>query len=182
MRRGQAMGSALFLFLGLALASLAAAGGELVQADALIGKTVKSPDGEALGRIRDLVVDLDDNRVRYAIVEAQERLFRYSLAQFDPSRDGDHVVFYVAKGRLQDSRGMDPDWEGFGVVRTSELLGRQIRDRDGRRIGELTGLAIDWVDGSVPFAVADLDSDAGPGTRVRLGAFSIRGEALVLER
>lgn len=153
-----------------------------VKASALIGKAVKNPKGEALGRMRDLVVDLDDNRVRYAIIEAQDRLYRYSLAQFDPSSDGTHVVLYVPRARLERSPGMDPDWEGFGLARASELLGGKLVGRDGRRLGELTDMMVDWRDGSVPFAMADLAGDAGPGTRVRLDALRMRGDELVLER
>ncbi|MGQ0547165.1 MAG: PRC-barrel domain-containing protein [Betaproteobacteria bacterium] len=168
------------LALALALAAPAAAAGDeaaTAKASALIGSAAKSPQGESLGRIRDLVVDLDDNRVRYAIVEVRNKLVRYSLVQFDPSPARDHVVFHVAKERLAESPGMDPRWKGFGLARASDLLGASIHDREGRVIGELTEMIVDWRDGTIPYAVAEL----GSARRIRLEAFSMRGDELVLE-
>lgn len=166
----------LHICLALALAApLAAAGDEAqtAKASALIGKAVKNMQGEALGKVRDLVVDLDDKRVRYAIIERQGKLHRYSLAQFDPAPEGSHVVLYLSARRLEDSPGMDPEWQGYGLARASDLLGRKVEDRKGRGIGELTEIMIDWRYGTVPFALVG-------GSQVPLDALAVRGKVLVL--
>lgn len=170
----------LHLALVLALAAPATALADkaaTTKATALIGSTAKSPAGETLGTIRDLVIDLDDSRVRYAIVEAQDKLVRYSLVQFDPPAAGDHVVFHVARERLAEAPGMDARGQGFGLMRASDLLGASIHDREGKLLGKLAEMTIDWRDGTVLHAVADLD----PTTRIPLDDFSMRGNALVLE-
>lgn len=174
-----------FLAILIALAApLAAIGQEekIANATALIGAPVKSVDGEDLGRLRDLVLDLNDQRVRYAIMERQGRLLRYSIVQLDPAPEGKHVVLYMSKERLDGSPAMDPAWQGYGLVRASELLGRSVRDARGSRIGELADVVIDWSDGRVRHAVVRASSGAERSEHVPLGAFSIQHEHLVLER
>jgi sporulation protein YlmC with PRC-barrel domain len=173
----------LFLALAFALAlpiAATAAEAETAMASALIGKPVKSSEGEALGKLADLILDLDDGRVRYAILERLGKLHRYSLALFDPAADGGHVVLYIGMRRLEGSPGMDPQWRGFGLVRASELIGRRVEDRAGRVVGTLADIVVEWRNGTAPFAVLDLEGEGKSDRRVALDAIEVRGDLLVV--
>lgn len=160
-----------------------AADGMTVKASELIGKETRNSDGAGLGRIQDLVVDLDDSRVRYAIIGGRGKLHRYSLAQLELMTGKEHVLFDIPQQRLEASPGMAPGWKaGAGLVRASELIGWKVRDAQGQSVGEITEILIDAGDGTVPFALVDLAGDAGRGTRLRLDALRLRGDELVLAR
>jgi sporulation protein YlmC with PRC-barrel domain len=154
----------------------------IAKASELLGTSVKSVEGEELGRLRDLVLDLDDQRVRYAIVERGAKLLRYSLVHFDAAREGTHVVLHLSRERLEASPGMDPGWQGYGLVRASALLGRDVRDSQGRAIGELADIVIDWSGGKVRYALVRARNGSGPGERVPLAALAVRNGHLALER
>lgn len=73
--------------------ALAATGqGRLARASSLIGASVKGQDGEMLGKIEDLVVDTQANRIEYVVIEdarATDRgllVLPWAVAVYEPSR------------------------------------------------------------------------------------------------
>ena len=86
----------------------------------LVGKQVRNTQGENLGEISDVVIDVNNERVHYAILSfggfmgLGDKKFAYPMRTLNASRDGDHVVLNVPKERLQQApgfeEGRDPAW------------------------------------------------------------------------
>lgn len=94
--------------------------GRDVRASKVIGKGVENAEGENLGEIKDLIVDLGSQRVHYAVMASGgalglgEKLFAYPMSAFKSQADGDKLVLNIDKDRLKDAPGFDkdkwPDW------------------------------------------------------------------------
>jgi len=105
-------------------ASKAAADAKLrgpdVRASNVIGKNVENSQGENLGEIKDLIVDIGTQRVRYAVLASGgtlglgDKLFAYPISAFKPQADGDKLVLNIDKDKLKDAPGFDkgkwPEW------------------------------------------------------------------------
>lgn len=101
-------------------------GGEMsaardLRASKVIGMKVHNPQGEALGKIDDLIIDVNNERVAYAIlsfggvVGVGDKHFAYPLSLFKPaSGRNDQLVLNVDKEKLKSAPGFDrknwPDW------------------------------------------------------------------------
>ena len=105
--------------------SAAAKAFRLMRASQLIGKNVENPQGENLGEIKDLVIDVNNERVFYAILEfggflgLGEKLFAYPVRSFNQtSADTDKLVLNVDKDKLKAAPGFArdswPDWLTYG--------------------------------------------------------------------
>ena len=96
-----------------------------MRASQLMGKNVENPQGENLGEIKDLVIDVNNERVFYAIAEfggflgLGEKLFDYPVRSFNQtSADTDKLVLNVDKDNLKAVPGFArdswPDWLTYG--------------------------------------------------------------------
>ncbi len=105
--------------------SAAAKAFRLMRASQLIGKNVENSQGENLGEIKDLVIDVNNERVFYAILEfggflgLGEKLFAYPVRAFNQtSADTDKLVLNVDKDKLKAAPGFArdswPDWLAYG--------------------------------------------------------------------
>jgi sporulation protein YlmC with PRC-barrel domain len=89
-----------------------------MRASDLIGMDVHNLQGRDLGEINDLMIDVNNQRVRYAILAfggfmgLGEKLFAYPVRVLQTS--GDRLVLDVPKDRLERAPGFDrnvwPDW------------------------------------------------------------------------
>ena len=96
------------------------AGARNVRASKLIGMEVSNAQGDNLGEINDLVVDVNNARVHYAILAfggfmgMGEKLFAYPVRTFSVGRDGEALVLNVEKDRLKQAPGFErdrwPEW------------------------------------------------------------------------
>lgn len=88
-----------------------------LRASQLVGKDVKSPQGKNLGKIEDLIVDMNTGQVRYSIlafdpgVLSAERLFAVPTSELRMSGDKNDLVYNMTRERL--------DKAGVGVERKS---------------------------------------------------------------
>ena len=105
--------------------SAAAKAFRLMRASQLIGKNVENAQGENLGEIKDLVIDVNNERVFYAILEfggflgMGEKLFAYPVRSFNQtSAESDKLVLNVDKEKLKAAPGFArdswPDWLTYG--------------------------------------------------------------------
>ena len=105
--------------------STAAKALRLMRASQLIGKNVENARGENLGEIKDLVIDVNNERVFYAILEfggflgMGEKLFAYPVRYFgQTSAESDKLVLNVDKEKLKAAPGFKrnswPDWLTYG--------------------------------------------------------------------
>jgi sporulation protein YlmC with PRC-barrel domain len=163
--------------------------GRNVRASKLIGSEVRNPQGEKLGEIKDLIVDVGNDRVHYAVLSfggvmgVGDKLFAYPVRSFSQTADKDELVLNVDKARLRSAPGFDkdryPDWntgryreevERFHggtaatkpmpnqmLRRASELLGKNVDDRNGKDLGEIEDLVINMTNGTIPYAVLEFD-------------------------
>jgi len=106
------------VLLGLALvASLSAAERELPwhlqKGSKIIGSEVKNLQGGILGKIADLVLKPEDNRVAYAVLALGgflglgEKFFAVPLSAFKPGAAADTFILDTDKERLKDAPGFD---------------------------------------------------------------------------
>ena len=81
----------------------------------LIGTTVENPQGEKLGKIEEVVVDLDNGRVSYCVLNVEHKLFatpKYlavPLAAFRPSDDNSLLILNADKDKVAQAQGFDRD-------------------------------------------------------------------------
>ncbi len=90
------------------------------RASDVIGMNVRNQRGEDLGEINDLVVDVNNERVHYAILAfggiagLGEKLFAYPMHVFTRAPDGESLVLAVDEARLEAAPGFErdqwPDW------------------------------------------------------------------------
>lgn len=162
-----------------------------ILASDLIGKKVVNSQGQDLGEVQDLAVDLRNNRVAYAMLDAQNKMFAYPLRQLKLSGDGDRIVLNVSEERLEQAPGMDRSRRGDRVagddaywrdadrywrsgeraaqeqaaprlVWGSKLVGWNVHTRDNTdSIGEVKDLVIDPNTGAVKFAAVDFNDKIG---------------------
>jgi len=79
----------------------------------LIGATVRNPHGDILGKIDDLVVNLDNGRVAYCALKVKgegfgkAKFLAVPLAALQPSVDGLYVVLNADKDKVAQAKGFD---------------------------------------------------------------------------
>lgn len=161
-----------------------------VRASKLIGMDVHNAQGEDLGEINDLVVDVNNERVHYAVLGfggalgLGEKLFAYPVSMFSEDSTGKKLTLKVDKEKLKSAPGFErsawPDWEKdkyradverhFGgatarlqtlpnqrLARASDLIGKNVDDRNGKHAGEIEDLVVNLGNGRIHYAVLDFD-------------------------
>jgi sporulation protein YlmC with PRC-barrel domain len=136
----------------------AAPGLDIMPADSLIGDRVVNREGEDLGRIEEIMLEMENGRIAYAVLSfvglmgMGDRLFAipWNLLQLDTAQQR-RFILNVARERLKTAPGFDkndwprmgdPEWSnkiadfyGQSVVwtrpgsdRRSNLAGRRVND------------------------------------------------------
>jgi len=90
------------------------------RASKLIGLKVHNNEKEDLGKIEDLVIDMRDGHVRYAVLSfggflgLGDKLFAVPMNSMRFNHDDKHFVLNVDKDRLEKATGFDKDhWPDF---------------------------------------------------------------------
>ncbi|WKB51766.1 PRC-barrel domain-containing protein [Eleftheria terrae] len=97
------------------------AGGNIdLRASRLIGKPVRTPGGEHLGEVRDLVLDVNNQRLHYAVLAFRpvlglgRQLFAYPVALLRPTGEAGELLLNVRQEELRQAPGFPrerwPDW------------------------------------------------------------------------
>ena len=155
------------------------AAGHQVRASKLIGKDVRNAQGEDLGDIKDIVLDMSTARVHYVVLSfggvmgLGDKLFAYPMRSFKPSADKDELILTVDKEKLKAAPGFDkdkhPDWNApeyraqvdryFGANLTSPV-GSNFRFA---RASDLIGRDVDDPNGRDMGEIHDVVIDLGNG-------------------
>lgn len=157
-----------------------------VRASKMIGLTVHNPQGKDIGKISDMVVDMTTGNVRYAILEFDpgilkgERLFAVPTTQLRMRAESNDVLYDMTEARLEqagtpraawNTTWRDPGYLGkldkvWGVTqpsqaaaarRVSDIIGKDVNNRSGNKIGEIKELVIDMAKQRVHYAVLEFD-------------------------
>lgn len=96
-------------------------GTHALSATTIIGDGVVNEYGEDLGKIEDLMIDLDHNRVAYAVLSfggilgIGEKLFAIPLEALRLDAENHRFVLAVERERLEEAPGFDKDeWPDAG--------------------------------------------------------------------
>ncbi len=93
--------------------SVAAASMREMRASKLIGSDVRNEQKEDLGDIKDLIIDVSNHRIHYAIISfggflgMGDKLFAFPVSAFRQVGNDDEVVLNVDKARLKAAPGFD---------------------------------------------------------------------------
>jgi sporulation protein YlmC with PRC-barrel domain len=157
-----------------------------MRASQLIGRNVTNPQGQSLGEISDLIVNMNNGDVRYAILQfdkgmfSGERLFAVPTSELKFSQGNDKVVYNMRREQLEKAgieRNQWPSAAGnneylsgldrtYGIVQpsndrraysASELLGKDVNGTNGNDVGEIRDLVIDMNGQRVHYAVLAFD-------------------------
>jgi sporulation protein YlmC with PRC-barrel domain len=105
--------------------------GVIVRAKSIAGMAVKNPANEDLGKVEDVVIDMETGSVRYAAITFSgflgvgDKLFAVPFRSLHVKQDAgsktSHFVLDVEKKTLEKARGFDKsDWPDFANPRFSE--------------------------------------------------------------
>ena len=97
------------------------------RASKLIGMTVRNPQGEDLGDIKDIVLNFNKGTVSYAVLSSGgvlgvgEKLLAVPLTAFSESPDGAHLVLNATKTNISQAESIGNNWPSvnnpsFGAI------------------------------------------------------------------
>lgn len=84
-----------------------------MRASKLIGKEVHNAQGQKLGKIEDVVIDVNNDEIYYAVLSfggfmgMGDKLFAYPVRVFQPGQSTDRLVLNVDKQKLKDAPGFE---------------------------------------------------------------------------
>jgi len=87
----------------------------VLSANALIGHKIYNPQGEHLGDIKDVMLDVDLGKVAYSVLSfggflgMGDKLFAIPFEAFRLDPSNDRVILNVPKDRLKNAPGFDKD-------------------------------------------------------------------------
>lgn len=169
--------------------------GSQLPASELIGTQVTNEEGQDLGEIKDLMVDLESGRVRYGVLEfggvlgMGEKHFAYPLRAFKPAAAQNKVLLEVEKHQLEQSEGFDRDryplasdpyWgrveRTFGATEPSAAAGGSAPAQPSlQRASKLIGKEVKDNAGKDAGELKDLIVDLGNG-EVRHAVIDLEGQ------
>lgn len=87
----------------------------VLSATTLIGDNVRNPQGEDLGTLKDIMIDLDAGRVAYAVLSfggflgMGDKLFAIPWGMLSVDTENKELVLNVDKSVLENAPGFDKD-------------------------------------------------------------------------
>jgi sporulation protein YlmC with PRC-barrel domain len=161
----------------------------------LLGKEVTSPEGKALGKVEDLIVDPKGARIPHVVLSfggvasLGDKLFVLPVNAFQRDENFDRIVVDIERYQLSESRGFDRSNWPFDppLRRASELRGANVKDSTGKTVGEIEDLVVNLGSGRVKEVVLAQNGRKGPEPKemLPLSAFSIpaeKGGGVVLKK
>lgn len=156
-----------------------------MRASEVIGADVRNAQGRDIGQIEDMVISMQDGRVRYAVLSVDpgwfqsDRLYSVPPQQLRWGADRDQIVLnnvdrqQLERGGIERSEWnpqflgdagrrarLDNAWSqasGGTLARASDVLGKEVRGRGGENIGTVEELVLNTARGEVHYAVVSFD-------------------------
>lgn len=88
---------------------------QILSATTMIGDKIVSPDGEELGTLKELMIDLDEGRVNYAVLSfggflgLGDKLFAIPWEALTLNTEDHTFILNVDKEQLENAPGFDKD-------------------------------------------------------------------------
>ncbi len=121
----------------------------LFQVDDLVGAKIRNAKGEDLGEVEEMVVDVNDGSIRYAVVsyggflDLGDKLFAVPLKAMSLKSNEDNEAFFVVdidQQRLEDSKGFDDDdWPNFADPKFASSVNKAYNVQDEARKSDQQG-------------------------------------------
>lgn len=93
---------------------------KFLSASTLTGDSVVNPQGETLGDLKDIMLDISTGQISYAVLSyggvfgLGDKLFAVPWSALRIDGENKNVVLNVSKDRLKDAPGFDKDhWPNF---------------------------------------------------------------------
>jgi sporulation protein YlmC with PRC-barrel domain len=166
-----------------------------IRTSELIGKEVAGVDGRSLGEVEDVAIDVRSGRIPHVILsfggvaDLGDKLFVFPANAFSRDDTRDRLRLDVERWQLKQSQGFDRGNWPFGppLRRASELRGANVKDAQGKPVGEIEDLVINLDTGRVERVWLAQDGRKGAEDKqaLPLSAFAIperKGEEVVLKR
>lgn len=153
-----------------------------MRASELMGKNVRNQKGEDLGKVEDVLVNVNSGRVQYTVLSfggfmgMGDKLFAIPLSAFDRSQQRDHLVLNVSEDRLKNAEGFDknnwPNYRndpGFMERVRNAFGGDRSQDetpqgqRNMMRLSEMIGQDVNDRNGKEVGEIEDVVVDMGRG-------------------
>lgn len=157
-----------------------------LRASEVIGMSVRNPQGNNIGQISDMIVNMNTGKVHYAVLTFDpgifqgEKLYSVPTTELRMAPDRNDVIYNMSRERLERASVDRADWDrrwqepGFfnnldklwsspqamgnaRAYRASDLIGKDIKSRSGENIGELEELVVDMANQRVHYAVMQFD-------------------------
>lgn len=156
-----------------------------MRASNLDGMQVVNAQGEEIGDIKDIVIDLNSGRVHAAVLGfggmlgIGEENFAFPIKELKPGKQANQVVMNIDKQKLENREGFSQSqWPGMddqywtrgtqaaagsgaqgkmNLVRASELEGKEVQDKSGRKVGEVQDVIVSLQNGEVKSYVVSLE-------------------------
>lgn len=181
---------------------------ERIRASELIGTSVSDARGEDLGKVEEVVIDLQSGKAHAVVISfggmlgIGDKQVAVPIGELKPGKDNQLMV-NIDKQKLQDAEGfakgqmpgMDDEYwsrdmasanggqrhiQGMNLVRASEMEGREVQDKTGTQVGKLKDVMVSLGDGQLQDVVIDVKD--GGEARVQPDSFSSgTGEILVID-
>ncbi|HZP86877.1 MAG TPA: PRC-barrel domain-containing protein [Burkholderiales bacterium] len=107
-----------------------------MRASKLIGMPVRNAQGEDLGKVQDLVIDVNNGDVYYAVLSfggwmsMGDKLFAYPLRVFGLADNANQLVLNIDKQKLKDAPGFEANrWPEWGRDRYRAEVDRYYGDK-----------------------------------------------------
>jgi len=102
---------------------------QVLSATNILGKKVVNPEGEQLGNIKELMIDLEDGQVAYAVLSfggflgLRDKLFAIPLEALTFNSEDQTAVLDIDKEVLKNAPGFDKDhWPNSAQYEAGWLL------------------------------------------------------------
>lgn len=122
---------------------------QLFQVADLVGAEIRNPQGEDLGEVEEMVVDVNDGSIRYAVVsyggflDLGDKLFAVPLKAMSLKHNEDGEAFFVVdidEQRLENSEGFDDDnWPNFADTKFASSINKTYNVQDDARTSDQQG-------------------------------------------
>jgi sporulation protein YlmC with PRC-barrel domain len=153
----------------------------------LIGMSVRGSQGNNIGQVEDLAIDMQSGQVRYAVLEfdrgflAGERMVPIPLKELRMGADGNSLAYHKGSKQQLEKMAMNksqwnsdlmrdkarlakldsgwglPPFSGSSLVRANDLMDKEVQNKAGEHIGEIEDLVINMDQQKVNYAMLEFE-------------------------